>query len=105
MVDDDSDWEFEAGDVSESGRDDGDVDAGDDGDVSAGDDGEWRFSLSDLDDDQSAVGGNVFGSPTSDSEIIEAGSPELENVLFLVVGVLVALAFFLQFYLAGAGPG
>lgn len=106
MADDDSDWAFAADEVDESERDDGDDERErDDGDVDAGDDGEWRFSLSDLEDDQSAVEGNVFGSPTSDTEVIEAGSPELENVLFLVVGVLVALAFFLQFYLAGAGPG
>ncbi|QSG05007.1 DUF7312 domain-containing protein [Halapricum desulfuricans] len=106
MADDDSDWAFETeevGDDSASGRDDrsdGERDT-----VSEHDDGEWRFSLSDLEDDQSAVEGNVFGSPTSDTEVIEAGSPDLENVFFLLVGVLLALAFFLQFYLAGAGPG
>ncbi|MCU4719477.1 DUF7312 domain-containing protein [Halapricum hydrolyticum] len=104
MADDDSDWAFGADEVGESERANGDDERErDDGD--ADDDGEWRFSLSDLEDDQSAVEGNVFGSPTSDTEVIEAGSPDLENVLFLVVGVLVALAFFLQFYLAGAGPG
>ncbi len=98
MADDESDWEFGADDMDDSEGNDGNV--VDDGDTS----GEWRFSLSDLDDDQSAVEGNVFGSPTSDSEVIEAGSPAFENVLFLIVGVLLALAFFLQFYLASTGP-
>lgn len=95
MADDESDWEFGADDMDDSEGNDGDIGDGD---------GEWRFSLSDLEGDQSAVEGNVFGSPTSDSEVIEAGSPAFENVLFLIVGVLLALAFFLQFYLAGAGP-
>mgnify|MGYP000642076302 CR=1 FL=1 len=97
---DDPDWEFATDEVDESERGDGD-----DGDVDVDDAGEWRFSLSDIDDDQSAVEGNVFGSPTSDTEVIEAGSPDLENILFLAVGVLVALGLFVQFYLAGAGPG
>jgi len=97
MADDESDWEFGTETVGNE-DDDGHIDESDAGD------GDWRFSLSDLEGDQSAVEGNVFGSPTSDSEVIEAGSPEFENVLFLIVGVILALAFFLQFYLAGAGP-
>jgi len=100
MADDESDWEFGAESVDDS---DGDVVEGSD-DIENGESGEWRFSLSDLEDDQSAVEGNVFGSPSSDSEVIEAGSPAFENVLFLIVGVLLALAFFLQFYLASTGP-
>jgi len=100
MADDESDWEFGADDMDGNEDNGGDIRESGDSDTS----GEWRFSLSDLEGDQSAVEGNVFGSSTSDSEVIEAGSPAFENVLFLIVGVLLALAFFLQFYLAGAGP-
>lgn len=96
MADDESDWEFETETVGD--EDDGHIEESDD------DDGDWRFSLSDLEGDQSAVEGNVFGSPTSDSETVEAGSPEFENALFLIVGAILALVFFLQFYLASAGP-
>lgn len=96
---DDSKWRYRTEEVA---SEDGEAAADDTTDE---DDGEWRYSLSDLDgdeegqDDQSAVGGNVFGSFSSDTEIIEAGSPNLENTLFVIVGMLVALVFFVQFYL------
>ena len=106
MADDEDDgWSFETGEVG------ADADAAADDDQSANaeqpgdEDGEWRYSLSDLEDDeadeteQSAVGGNVFGSFSSDSEAIEAGSPSGEGTLFVVAGAVLALLFFLQFYL------
>lgn len=100
MADDEDDgWSVETSDVGT------DADADPDAEVSD-DESEWRFSLSDLEDEdtektdeQSAVGGNVFGSFSSDSEVIEAGSPTLEGTLFVVAGAVLALLFFLQFYL------
>ncbi|MEF8883016.1 MAG: hypothetical protein V5A34_10900 [Halapricum sp.] len=94
MADDESDWEFGADDVA-SEEDDGPTADREPGES------EWRYSLSDLDegDEQSAVGGNVFGSMDSDVEVVEPGEPDLENVLFVIVGALLALVFFLQFYL------
>lgn len=46
------------------------------------DDAEWRFSLSDLEDD---------GGPGHEPAPIEPESPALENVAFVVVGVALAL--------------
>jgi len=91
MTDDESEWELDSDSVA----------AGDDRSEA---DHEWRYSLSDLDDEdepdeQSAVGGNVFGSLSSDTEVIEANSPSLEGTLFVVAGAVLALLFFLQFYL------
>jgi len=92
--DDGEGWEF---DVEEADRDD-EIDGGDD---AGGTDEEWRFAVEDLGDDdeedQSAVGGNIFGSLGSDTDVIEAGSPDLENVLFVALGVVIALVVFLQF--------
>jgi ABC-type Na+ efflux pump permease subunit len=71
-------------------------------------DDEWRFSLSDLEDDEEAVseadgedevGGNVFGSLQGAAEELEAGTPSKENAFFVVVGVVLALLFFAQFLL------
>ena len=73
-------------------------------------DEEWRFSLSDLEDDEETgedeesdeeddVGGNVFGSIQGAAEELEAGTPSKENVFFVVVGVVLALLFFAQFLL------
>lgn len=50
-------------------------------------------------DDQSAVGGNVFGSAVSDTDTIEPGTPTLENTVFVVVGLVLASLVFFQFYL------
>lgn len=99
MADDESDWEFGAGEISTEEDDE----PGDEQSAES----EWRYSLSDLDDtesddEQSAIGGNVFGSMESDVEVIEPGSPDLVNVLFVIVGVLLALVFFWQFYLLSA---
>jgi hypothetical protein len=94
MTDDDSEWDIETGSVA----------AEDEGADTESTDDEWRFSVSDLPDDeeedeQSAVGGNVFGSLSSDTDIIEAGSPGRESTLFVAVGIVLALLFFFQFYL------
>ena len=70
-------------------------------------DDEWRFSLSDLEDDEETseesdedeVGGNVFGSIQGAAEELEAGTPSKENAFFVVVGVVLALLFFAQFLL------
>ena len=70
------------------------------------DDGEsqWRYSLSDLDDEASAdeadedeqSGGNIAGSFKVDEEL-EAEEISAENALFVVVGVVLAIAFILGF--------
>lgn len=54
-----------------------------DGDGDGDDEGEWRFSLSDLEEAESE--GPV-------QQPIEPGSPELENVAFVLLGVVLALA-------------
>lgn len=70
--------------------------SGDDGD---GDD-EWRFSLSDLEDepeteteaeDDESGGSGVAGS-FAPSDTIEPGDVDLENALFVVVGIVIGLA-------------
>lgn len=83
---------------------------------------EWRFSLEDLEDDPESVspddtrqegdepeaggedaGGNVFGSLQSAAEEVESGSPSPENVVFVVVGIVLALLLFAQFFLVIVG--
>jgi hypothetical protein len=60
------------------------------------DDGEWRFSLSDIEartddgDDEGTNEGNVAGS-FSPAETIEAGDIDVENALFVLVGVALAV--------------
>jgi hypothetical protein len=96
MADDDSEWDIETDSVAAES---------DESDTDDTSDDEWRFSVSDLpaddeeEDEQSAVGGNVFGSLSSDTEVIEAGSPGRESTLFVLVGAVLALLFFFQFYL------
>ena len=105
--DEDDDWSFDTGAVGADADGAEDEQSADD-EQPAEADGEWRYSLSDLPDEdaeeadeteQSAVGGNVFGSLSSDTAVIEAGSPTLEGTLFVVAGSVLALLFFLQFYL------
>jgi hypothetical protein len=73
-------------------------------------DDQWRFSLSDLESDGAEEGapaeggtpaeeegsGNITGSLRIDEEL-EAESVSIENALFVVVGVLLAVAFILGF--------
>ncbi len=78
-------------------------------------DGQWRFSLSDLEEEEESAestdeetgddetteddtdsGGNVAGSLQVDEEL-EAGDISAENALFVVVGVLLAIGFILGF--------
>jgi hypothetical protein len=71
---------------------------------------QWRFSLSDLEDEaadeetpaeegapaEETGGGNIMGSLQVGEEL-EAESISAENALFVVVGVLLAVAFVLGF--------
>ena len=70
-------------------------------DPDAEDDDQWRFSLDDLEDEESTEGeGNVAGSLATEEDI-EAGDVGLENAVFVVVGVLLAmlvLAGFVVFF-------
>jgi hypothetical protein len=68
-------------------------------------DSQWRFSLSDLEeesangaeeDDENGQGGNIAGSFRVDEDL-EAEEISIENALFVVVGVLLAVAFILGF--------
>jgi hypothetical protein len=68
-------------------------------------DSQWRFSLSDLDGesadgaddaDESGNSGNIAGSFRVDEEL-EAEDISVENALFVVVGVVLAVAFVLGF--------
>lgn len=79
--------------------------ASDSGDGSDGND-QWRFSLSDLEDEtangdeepsaEGTGGGNITGSLGIDEEL-EAESISAENALFVVFGVLLAIGFVLGF--------
>jgi hypothetical protein len=57
---------------------------------------EWRFSLDDLeegdeeDGEDEGGGGNVAGSLAPDEEV-EAGDIDLENALFVVAGMILAI--------------
>ncbi|MHB9288454.1 hypothetical protein ACKVMT_15595 [Halobacteriales archaeon Cl-PHB] len=52
---------------------------------------EWRFSLEDLEGDTAEdSGGNIAGAFTP-SEELEPGDVDLENALFVVLGVVVML--------------
>jgi len=104
MSGDDDEWtvddeQFESSADREAAADEGTADT-------VEEDDEWRFSLSDLEDDEETaddeedeVGGNVFGSLQGAAEELEAGSPSKENVFFVVVGIVLALLFFAQFVL------
>jgi len=76
----------------------GSQDDGDDGDGR-----EWRFALEEFDDSESEgggeVGGNVAGALTGD-EPLEPGSIDLENALFVLAGVLLAIGFLASAVLA-----
>lgn len=59
---------------------------------------DWKYAVEDFEDDReedadgTETGGratDVFGEPTSGS--IEPGSPSFENVLFVALGVAIAL--------------
>jgi hypothetical protein len=67
-------------------------------------DDEWRFSLEDLEDDppagaESDDGGNVAGDFLPD-EALEPGDIDLENAVFVGLGVLIAGLVFVAFLLA-----
>jgi hypothetical protein len=67
-------------------------------------DDEWRFSLEDLEDDQptgegSDDGGNVAGDFLPD-EALEPGEIDLENAIFVGLGVVLAGLVFVAFLLA-----
>lgn len=66
------------------------------------DDDQWRFSLSDLpDEDESesdngsesdgAGSGNIAGQMVGPDEDLEPGTPSLENSFFVLLGALVTL--------------
>lgn len=67
------------------------------GATDADDADEWRFSLSDLEDDTEETaddnGGEGIAGTLAPSETIEPGEIDPENALFVVVGVLLAGAF------------
>lgn len=62
------------------------TDAGTEGDS----EDEWRFSLEDLESDEADSDGNIAGAFTP-SEELEPGDVDLENALFVVLGVVVML--------------
>jgi hypothetical protein len=69
----------------------------------ADDEDEWRFSLSDLEDDQPAedeqAGGNVAGDFMPD-DTLNPGEIDLENAVFVALGVVLAGLVFVAFVLA-----
>mgnify|MGYP006977847902 CR=1 FL=1 len=71
--------------------------------MSAGEDDEWRFSLEDVEEreaeEPAESGGNVAGSFLPDKDI-EPGDVDLENALFVALGVVIAALVLLGFVLA-----
>ena len=70
----------------------------------AEDEDEWRYSLEDLEDDQPAGegsrnGGNVAGDFLPD-QALEPGEIDLENAVFVALGVVIAGLVFVAFLLA-----
>ncbi len=70
----------------------------------AEDEDEWRFSLEDLEAESPAgedpdEGGNVAGDFLPDDSL-EPGEIDLENAIFVALGVVVAGAVFVAFVLA-----
>lgn len=61
------------------------------------DDGGWRFSLSDLEEDDEEEE-DEEGWPDLSAEV-EAGSPELENVVFVLLGVALGVVVAVQLFL------
>ena len=51
--------------------------------------GEWRYSLSDLEDDED--GGEGVWGPFSPDQEIEPQEVDLENVVFVLLGAIVAI--------------
>lgn len=66
---------------------------------------EWRYSLEDLDDDSEPgatsdeSGGNVAGSFFPDEELVP-GDIDLENALFVLLGVILSGLVFVWFVVA-----
>ena len=56
----------------------------------ADDDGEWRYGVDEVGPD-----GRVDDPPAEEQLPIEPGSPRAENVLFVVLGVLLAVGLLL----------
>ena len=70
-----------------------------DGESDGGDDGEeWRFSLEDIEQrtDEEDEEGNVAGSLSPAGEIT-AGDIDLENALFVLVGIALAVLVLVGF--------
>lgn len=94
---DEDEWSYDVGEFEEDEPDQGvekpaNAPEHDDTDEEGDDDGGWRFSLADLegggeDDEQGWL--NL-------SETIEAGSPELENVVFVLLGVTLGVVLAVQ---------
>ncbi|MFB6162828.1 MAG: hypothetical protein ABEJ86_05255 [Halococcoides sp.] len=69
---------------------------GRDGEETSGDD-EWKYAVGDVgaetdesDDDESALAG-VFGLRRAESETVERESVDIENALFVLLGVALTL--------------
>ncbi|WP_435317425.1 DUF7312 domain-containing protein [Haloarchaeobius sp. TZWSO28] len=63
-------------------------------------DDQYRFSLEDLEDDEEDTGRHdaraVEMGPYDPDEVIESGSIDGENALFVAIGVLAMVAFFVH---------
>ena len=98
----DDDWSYDVGEIGEEERPDRAVEEsgngsaqGDDPDGADDDDG-WRFSLEDLEeDDEDAADEGWFDL----SDTVEAGSPDLENVVFVLLGVALGVVVAIQLLL------
>ncbi|WP_181685755.1 DUF7312 domain-containing protein [Halorhabdus salina] len=94
----DDEWEYDTGDFEPSADDppSGEKSSDDGSEESAT--GGWRFSVDEVED-----GGTVDEEDDDDwlnlHEEIEAGSPTLENALFVVIGVTLGLVLTWQLFL------
>lgn len=72
----------------------------DEADADPEEDDEWRFAVEDVGGDADGEGteraeaddGSIFGPAAPEREAIDPGNPDLENVLFVVLGVVASLA-------------
>lgn len=82
------------GDAGERPTDDADGTAGPDAD----EDSEWEFSLQDL-EQREADAEAAAAAERERRQPLEAGDPSLENVLFVLLGVLLALFIISRMFL------
>jgi len=91
----DDEWNYDAGEFEDEGSDEPTGDPSVEAAAAENDEGEegWRFSLEDLEDDEEEAGWLDL------SATVEPGSPEIENVVFVLLGVGLGVVVAVQLFL------